>query len=83
MAKERNLRYSNLKNRIMKSLSSKLFLVASVVLLGIMTSCKEKNTENNTDADMPDTTTVVEPTAPATPDTATVPTDTTKTPMPK
>ncbi|WP_447636523.1 hypothetical protein [Flavobacterium microcysteis] len=66
----------------MKSLASKLSLVASVILLGFITSCKEKTTENNIDVDMPDTTTVVEPTAPATPDTVTVPADTTKTPTP-
>lgn len=65
----------------MKSLANKLFLVASVILLGIITSCKEKTTETNVDVEMPDTTTVVEPTAPATPDTVTVPADTTK--MPK
>lgn len=66
----------------MKSLVSKLFLGVSVILLGSITSCKEKTTENNVDVDMPDTTTVVEPTVPVTPDTTTVPADTTKTPMP-
>lgn len=66
----------------MKSLASKLFLVASVTLLGFITSCKEKATENNVDVDMVDTTTTEEPTAPAMPDTTAVPADTTKMPTP-
>ncbi|MDQ7960484.1 hypothetical protein [Flavobacterium lindanitolerans] len=66
----------------MKSLASKLIIGTSVILLGFITSCKDKATENNVDVDMVDTTTVEEPTAPAMPDTTTVPADTTKTPMP-
>lgn len=63
----------------MKTIATKLFFAAAVVMTSMTISCKEKPTETNVDVDVVDTTTVVEPT---TPDTTVVPTDTTKTPMP-
>ena len=64
----------------MKSIASKLFFAAAVIMMSMTISCKEKPTETNVDVDIVDTTNV-EPTTPA-PDTTSVPTDTTKTPMP-
>ena len=47
----------------MKSLVSKLFFGAAVVMMSSMISCKDKNA-NEADTDM-DTTTVVDPVTPA------------------
>lgn len=65
----------------MKSLASKLFFAASIAMMSLTISCKDKPTE--TDVDAVDTTVVEEPIAPITPDTTTtVPADTTTTPAP-
>ncbi|MBA9074435.1 hypothetical protein GGR22_002602 [Flavobacterium gossypii] len=65
----------------MKSIASKLFFAAAIVMMSMTISCKEKPTETNVDVDIVDTTNVEPATTPA-PDTMAVPTDTTKTPTP-
>ena len=66
----------------MKSLASKLFFAASIVMMSLTISCKDKPTETEVDVDVVDTTMIEEPVAPTTPDTTTVPADTTTTPAP-
>lgn len=65
----------------MKSLASKLFFAASIMMMSLTISCKDKPA-TEVDVDVVDTTTVVEPVTPTTPDTTTIPTDTTATPTP-
>jgi len=65
----------------MKSIASKLFFAAAIVMMSMTISCKEKPTETNVDVDIVDTTNV-EPTTTPAPDTMAVPTDTTKMPTP-
>ncbi len=63
----------------MKNVGNKLFLAASVMFMGLVVSCKDKDKNNDGDVDMADTTMVVdpvEPVAPTTTDTMTMPADT-------
>lgn len=66
----------------MKSLASKLFFAASIAMMSLTISCKDKPNETDVDVNIVDTTTVEEPIAPTTTDTISVVPDTTTTPAP-